>query len=390
MFIYLNKLQIVLNHNQSLRSKMKAVVVKNTKIEEVNFAKKLYQLNKPENSALKNCLEYIAFLNNGIDGKDLLPKRSKFRVDFEITGTCSGFANGIRKCIMDEIPVCSLTMDSDGFTTSDRYILSDYLQKNIELIPILQEIDFEKAEKWTISLDIINSTDEVINIKSGDIEIFDGKKKIPTESIMSPNISIVELHPAMFIKISGITIVHGVSKVDAARFASVSNTRYEILDMDPLAHTKEEKERGTSSMMADPTAFRIGYTTYRNVKDPKTIIHGCCDALSDRVLAFKKELENVKEDPDTKVISYFSALLDVETRSDFKFFNFKDEARTLPNMISQYCFLLDPNIPFSAPALIHPSTEIGVVKIKHTNSIKIIQDAMTAILRDVAVLKKAF
>jgi hypothetical protein len=369
---------------------MKAIVVKNIQMEEINFSKKLSQLNKPENSALKNSLGYIAFLDNGIDGKDLLPKISKFRVEFEITETCTGFANGIRKCIIDEIPICSLTMESDGFTTSDRYILSDYLQKNIELIPILQEIDFKKAEGWTISLDIINSTDEVIDIKSGDIEIFDGKTKIPSESIMSPNISIVELHPAMFIKISGISIVHGVSKVDAARFASVSNTRYEILDVSPLAHTKEEKNLGKSSMMSDPKAFRIGYTTYRNVKDSKTIIYGCCDALSDRVTAFKKEMENVKEDPETKVISYFSELLDVETRSDFKFFNFKDEARTLPNMISQYCFILDTNIPFSAPALIHPSTEIGVVKIKHTNAIKIIRDAMDAILRDISILKKAF
>jgi hypothetical protein len=369
---------------------MKAIVVKNTKIKEINFDQKLSQLNKPENLALKNSLGYIAFLGNGIDGKDVLPKRSKFRVEFEITGTCSGFANGIRKCIMDEIPIYSLTMDSDGFTTSDRYILSDYLQKNIELIPILQEIDFEKAKNWTISLDIINSTDEVIDIKSGDIEIFDGKTKIPSESIMSPNISIVELHPAMFIKISGISIVHGVSKVDAAKFASVSNTRYEILDMIPLEHTKEKKNPGKSSMMSDPTAFRIGYTTYRNVNDPKTIIYSCCDTLSDRVTAFKKEMENIKEDSETKVISYFSALLDAETRGDFQFFNFKDEARTIPNMISQYCFLLDPNIPFSAPALIHPSTEIGVVKIKHTNSIKIVQDAMTGILRDVSILKKAF
>ena len=339
---------------------------------------------------MKNSLGYIAFLDNGIDGKDLLPKRSKYQVSFEINNTCSGFANGIRKCIIDEIPIVSLTMDSDKFSTSDRYILSDYLQKNIELIPIHQEIDFEKSKKWTIQIDITNSTDEVIDIKSGDIEIFDGKKKIPIESIMSPNISIVELHPAMFIKISEITIIRGMSKNDASKFASVSNTRYEILDIKPLAHTKEEKTQGSSSLISNPTSFRIGYTTYRNVDDPKTIIYRCCDTLTNRLEAFKKEIDNIKEDPELKIISYFSTLLDVETRGDFKFFNFKDESRTLPNMISQYCFLLDPNIPFSAPSLIHPSTEIGVVKIKHTNSLKIIQDSITAILKDISILKKTF
>jgi hypothetical protein len=369
---------------------MNPIVVKNKKIEEVNFSKRLAQLNKPENLNLKNSLSYIAFLGNGIDGKDLLPKSSKFKLEFEISNTCPEFANGIRKCIIDEIPLSSLTMDSDKFTTSDRYILSDYLQKNIELVPIYQDLDFDKADKWTISLDIINSTDEVINIKSGDLEIFEGKKKIPTDSVVSSNITIVELHPSMFIKISNITFIHGLARVDAAKFASVSNIRYEILDVIPLAHTKEEKNQGKSSLMSRATSFRIGYTTYRNVKDPRTIIYGCCDALTNRFNAFKKELNNVKENPETKVISYFSTLLDIETRGDIKFFNFKDEARTLPNMIAQYCFRLDTNIPFISASLIHPSTEIGVVKIKHTNSIKLIQDAITAILRDLAILRNYF
>jgi DNA-directed RNA polymerase subunit L len=369
---------------------MKSIVVKDIQVQESNFEKRLAQLGKAENKDLKSSLEHINYLKSGIDGKSLLPCNSKFRVDFVLENASTGFANGIRKCIIDEIPIYSFTMDGDKMETSDRYILSDYLKKNIELIPINQDISPAKFKTWKISLDLINSTDEVINIKSGDIEIMEGKKKIPIESVMSKNISIMELHPSKFIKIQDITVVQGVSKDDAAKFACVSNTRYEILDMIPLAHDPEEKERGLSSMMHDPKKFKIGYTTYRNVKNPNVIIYRCCDTLTERLNNFEKELKNVSEDKKTKVITHFSTHIDVETRGKFKFFNFKGESWNMVNIISQYCFMLDSHIPFVAPSIIHPSTDVGVIKIKHANSIKIIEDAIKTVKKDLAILKDSF
>ena len=369
---------------------MKPVVVKNVKIVERNFKSKLDQLNKPENKALKNALSYIAFLKNGVDGKKLLPTRSKYRVDFDLENATSGFANGIRKCILDEIPIYSMFMEEDKFDTNDRYILSDFLQKNIELVPILQELDPEKTKKWKISVNVLNSTDEVINVKSGDIEIYEGQKKIPVENLMSPNISIIELHPAMYLKISEIKIVQGLARTDAGKFAPVSNTRYEIKDMKPMAHSIEEKDSGTSSILQDPTKFHIGYTTYRNVKDPKTIIHRTCDTLTERLMGFQKELGMVKQDEKTKVISHFSTKLDVETRGVFYFFHFKEEAWTLINMISQYGYHLDEDVPFIAPSIIHPSTETGVIKIRHMQPLKIISDAVALSLKNIEILRKSF
>lgn len=368
---------------------MKSIKVKNVKIASVSFAPRLKNIEALENEALKKSIGYIKYLNESVDVNAILPMRSKFRVDFTIEDTCSGFANGIRKCILDEIPIHSMTMENDSILTNDQYIISDVLQKNIELIPILQDgPSIEEMKKWTLSLDILNSTDEVVMVKSGDLEINAGGRKIPIESIMSPNITIIELHPAMYLKLRHVKIVTGVSKDDAAKFATVSNTRYCIdSKFVPLAHSSEDKNPGRSSMVDDITAFSIGYTTYRNVNDPKIIIFRCCDSLIERLGAFKKELKEVKTDT---VITYFSNLLDIETRGEYKFFNFKNEAWTLVHMISQYCYRLDNNIPFVAPSIIHPSTSIGVVKIKHPNPLKIINDAISHLLIDVEIFRKAF
>ena len=361
---------------------MEPIKVKDVVIREVSFAARLAKINAPENSALKNSLAYIAYLNPDIDAKALLPARPKFRVDFTISGTCSGFANGIRKCIMEEIPIYSLALGE--IETNDAYIVSDVLQKNIDLLPIIQDgYSLEEMKAWKFSLDILNVTDQIMSVKSGHINISSKGKNIPVDAVMSTNITIAELRPAMFVKCTDFEVVTGTSQEDAAKFASVSNTRYII---EPARQADESCLMG-SSLMKNPTEFRLGYTTYRNVVDPKVIMMRACDSLSIRLTAFGRELTEVKDD-DT--LTHFSNLLDIEMRSDYAMFNFKNESWTLVNMISQYCYLLDPSIPFVAPAIIHPSTATGVVKLKHANPLRIVCDAIERILSDIEILKKAF
>jgi DNA-directed RNA polymerase subunit L len=362
------------------------LIVDSIKIKEINFAKKLSQLNKAKNKSLKNALKYIEYLNDGDDGKAMLPSRSKYAVDFVISGTNTGFANGIRKRILDEILIFSITLDDEDIETDDRFILADDFQKCIERIPILQEIDPDEFKTWKLTLNITNSTDEVISVKSGDIEISQRGEIIPTGEIMSANIPIMELHSINYLKISKMKIIQGLPKVDASKFAPVSNTRYEILDMVPLAHDADD-EPGVSSMKQNPSKFHIGYTTYRNVKDPKTIIFRCCDSFTLSLTEFLQELGVIEVD---KTISHFSEILDVETRGPYTIFHFKEESWTLVNMLAKYCFLLDPEIPIVTPAIIHPSTEIGVIKIRHSDPIKIMIDAVSLALTNIHILREAF
>lgn len=367
---------------------MQSIKVSGVKIVEVSFGQKLKNINAPENAALKNSIGYIHYLNPDLDATKFLPARPKFRVDFTISNTFSGFANGIRKCVIDEIPIYSLTMLDDAISTNDSYVVSDVLQKNIDLIPILQDgHSFEDMSQWAISLDVLNTTSEMLSVVSGDIKISHRGNPIPAESIMSPNIPIMDLYPMMHLKIASAKIVEGSALDDAAKFATVSNTRY-LIDAKaaPLAHSEDEKD-GESSLVSSPTTFTLGYTTYRNVNDPRFIIYRCCDSLNTRLSAFRQEMNAINVGD---VLTYFSHLLDIETRGEYQFFNFKNESWTLVNMISQCCYYLDPDVPFVAPSIIHPSTSTGVIKIKHAAPLKLMRDALDKLIADIGILRGAF
>ena len=108
-----------------------------------------------------------------------------------------------------------------------------------------------------------------------------------------------------------------------------------------------------------------------------------CKSLEDRLAAFGKELASA-------VIPHFSTLMDIEAKGEYVMVNFKNETWTLVNMVAQYCYALDPEIPFVAPAIIHPSTSVGVVKIKHPNALNIVRDSIQYLLIDVDCVRRAF
>ena len=62
----------------------------------------------------------------------------------------------------------------------------------------------------------------------------------------------------------------------------------------------------------------------------------------------------------------------------------------LLNLISRYCFLENKNIKFVAPTIQHPDKNVGVVKIIHEQFVKIISNAIKAIINDIKTIRKSF
>lgn len=365
------------------------VKISKIKVEEVSFQEKLKNLDKPENAKLKKALEHICFYNDEEPTKkellragELLPKQSKFKVDFELTDAYTGLANAIRVGLVDEVVIDSLTVEDKDFHTTDRYILSDFFRKNVQLVPLRQNMT-ERLKSMKFSLEVVNATDEIIDVKSGDIQVKENGKIIPTGKVLVDNITIIELRPTKEIKIKKFEIISGKTHTNAAAFASISNIRYDILDMVPKGHTDEDP-KGVSSMMHDPKHFSIGYTTHMNVDEPFWILKLCFRTLRDRLVKFQQELENVKKE---KPLSHFSTDLEIESRGKLVMFKLNGEKHILPHMISQKCYLLDSNIPFVVPSISHPSIEIGIVSIIHKDPIAIVGDAISEIVKELDSLR---
>ena len=104
----------------------------NLKIREINLVK---EFNDNKNKNMQLCKKYLSLDKNIKYPTQLLPQQSKFEVSFELKNTNTEIANGIRRCILGELDVISMSFDEKDFETDDAYILSDFFKKQLELLP---------------------------------------------------------------------------------------------------------------------------------------------------------------------------------------------------------------------------------------------------------------
>jgi len=347
------------------------VIVKNIKYTNIPFETK--------DKDFLRCIEYIKSVDSNY--KKYLPKTNKQNLSFELTKANSALANTIRRFLLDEIPVLSMDVSEMNIISDDKFILTDYLKKNIEMIPINQDID--KSVK--LQLNIENKTDEIISVYARDIEIY-GKngKKINNETYFTGTIPIINLRSMCSLKISDIGIVSGLGKHDSGKFILLSNIQYDILDMEPPT-TNKFASQGKSSLVSNPEHFKISFTTHRNL-NIKKIMGICCDTILSRLNIILKELTSLEGNTNV----YFSEIITIETKGNIKLFHFIGEYWTISNLLSRYCYIVYPDIQFVCSCIVHPSVEESIVKIIHPQSIKILSDAIKKIISDVNTIKIAF
>lgn len=343
------------------------VKIKNFKDDVIDFSK----INTP---AMIRCKKYIE--NAGMRPEMLYPP-IRHKVSFELYETTVEFANTIRKCLLDELSIKSMTFDDANLSTDDRYILSDFLKKNIESIPISQTHNNLK-----ISLHKENHTNDIISVYSHDISIQDAKtkKSVNSKEVFAPNVVIISLQPGKFIDISNIDVVEGITYTDACKFAAVSAIEYEILDMVPLQQMPNGETIGASSLVSNPSHIRMGFTTYGNIT-PKALLAKVFDVLTKRINLILDELKKVSSN------SYFSDKIKVEYKNNMWFIYIDDEFWSIGRLLAKYAYLEDSQIPFITAGIIHPNTNKCYLKIKHADPIKVLKNASAQILTDLKIIK---
>jgi len=361
------------------------VKVANIKIDILNIKK---EFDNDKNKDMKLCKKYLKYLEDDVDNKadikELLPSSIKHKVSFELLETHPEVSNGIRRCLTSELSIISMTINKfSDIECTDKYILADFIKKQLESIPIIQEY-YKEYSKVKLSLFVQNKTDKNINITSGDLNCSSGHdiKKI----ISSNNIVLSKLRPDCFIKINNINLVMGKGLIESNKFTVVSNINYKILDVKPLLETKDTTE-GKTSLIVNPTKFRLSYTTYGNFKEPKHIMKLCCDNFINRFKIILDELMNVDYSED----QYFSDLIEIETKKNIKIIYIKNEYWTMSNLLSKYCFLeTKGNIKFICPGIVHPEINTGFIKISHPQYLKVVQNSLKKLIDDFKKIKSSF
>jgi hypothetical protein len=323
---------------------------------------------------------------NGISNpRSLLPSTSWHKVSFHLKNTYTGFANAIRRVLIEEILVKCMTLQEKDLITDDEFILSDIVLKNINLVPIDQIVGLNDYADKTIFIDKYNNTNNVINVKASDIKII-SKSNIKSSKELSikqlipdSNITIFTLRPGKNVKILNITLEEGYAKDDASKFSLLDNVSYDILDMIPYDIFKHT---GTRSIEYDPKEFSLSFTTCGNIT-PTMVVDKLYKTLFTKLTTTKDLLLEYKKNGITeKIIDKFelSVLEDVYT------YKFIGEYVTLTNMLAQRCYLLDPTILFCSPAIDRYDNEVAIIRLKHPDTHKLLVSAIDACLDDLKIL----
>jgi hypothetical protein len=360
----------------------------------------------PDSKEMESILSLM--VKNGIsDPRSMLPSSPWYNISFDLKNTYSGFANAIRRTLIEEMPVKCISFNEDDMSTNDEFILSDILLKNINLLPINQDIDSNKYLTKTISLYKHNDTNKIIDVKASDIQVTTKNtdpeksqqssnklnKKAKEKShkydnaeendklIPDANIIIIRLRPNKFVKIPNIIIEEGLSKNNAAKFSLFDNVSYNILDMVPYDIFKHT---GTRSISYDPKEFHISFTTCANIS-PQLVIELLYKTINDKLTKAKNYISEYSITDQTKKY-YYTEGFEVSVMDNIFTYKFHGEYIMLSNIIAQRCYLLDPTILFCAPAIDRYDNEIAIIRLKHPDTNKLLLSAIDACKQDMNIL----
>jgi hypothetical protein len=109
------------------------------------------------------------------NGYESLPTAPYHEVSFDLVNTYPGFANGVRRTLVEEIDVVCADADESKIRTDDEFIsgMCDVILKNINLLPVRQDLDIDGMSKYSIYLIKTNKTNDIIDVTASDFIIGD-------------------------------------------------------------------------------------------------------------------------------------------------------------------------------------------------------------------------
>jgi hypothetical protein len=383
------------------------------------------------------------------DPLSLLPVNPWHRVEFTLKNSHAGFANAIRRVLVEEMPTKCLSFDEKELSTDDEFVLSDVLTKNINLIPIMQEINIQDFDKYTIYLYKYNGTNDIIDVKASDIVIAkrdradradridhlekpekqvkgkgqrqsnntDSTSEDTSEGTSSDTSDDEAPQHTRKSKKGGAPVSEGLPldqlipesniilmRLRPGKFLKIKKLlflegfgykeahKFSLLDnvtYEILDMTPYDifTEKGTRSMEYDPKEFKLSFTTCGNIQ-PDTVINTCHDQMVKRLNRIRSK---IKEYVDSKSTSnyFYTEGVEIIISNDFTKLRFLGEYITLIYMVAQRTYLLDPTIKYCSATIDRFDNEIGIIKVKHPEHIPQILDAIDACVKDLGVVQSA-
>lgn len=280
---------------------------------------------------------------------DLIPDMTDHTISFDIVDSCCEIANGLYRCLTNEIPVKYLTVSMDDIFCTDPNVDKFVIRNRLEMIPIDQSTSLDES----FSIRVENTTDQVINIYTNEMKQRGSKAKCASGSIL-----LLSMDAGYGIVVDNITVSETYGFLNSR--ASIGCLGYEIIDHDMTTN---------SNILSDPTSFHLFFRAPGNMNLKKLVILAI-DTICARLKAI--DLDNSSE--------------------EFNVFKLRipNENHTIGFLLDKYIYRQDPNIEFVAKRDDHPSKRACTIDIKHSQAKQLCAKAIAAIIAEYESMRKSF
>jgi len=359
--------------------------------------------------------------------KPLLPTRKREIISFVLRNTDTPTANGLRRTLIEEMPVKILTATVADIETDEEFLIRDELLDRIHATPIDQNL----KEDAVFKIDVLNNdtSKRIGHVYSSEILPLAGSAQdFSAGRLCDTKFRIAELHPGKHLRVKNINVLIGYGYMHA-NFALTCGIRYRPLDFidvwyvnergfiergmtrteDVLAATKgfnditihDERilfipsaeckahmsEAGLSrisnfstvinkgvkfhsSSTSHPTEYLLEVETLGTVPARKLIQTACLNII-DRLKHISEGLEIYLKDPEA--VSDGDIIANI-TQSLTKV-EIKGETHTIGEILVYNVQKLDPSIANVSKHVIHPMIRSIIINIVHAEPIRILMDA---------------
>lgn len=179
----------------------------------------------------------------------------------------NAIANGLRRVCMLDLKIKYLDFEHKSYVTTDRYLLYDYIQRRMNLIPLKQTV----PANVKFSLFVKNTEPYALRVYTRDIKSSDGKK------YFNENIELCTVKANLMLKIDNIVVAsdYGFNNACAAGCIHGVSIPLDIEMLNMYTRT------GVSSTVANPRKYALRFDTNGTV-DPKELVRRACDRIIER------------------------------------------------------------------------------------------------------------
>lgn len=153
--------------------------------------------------------------------KPLMPTMPREHITFAIRNTDTATANGLRRTLIEELPVKILHAEVSDIDTNEEYLIRDELLDRIRAIPINQSVNSD--QKFTIDVVNTNKSQRINHVYSSQISGNEHGK------LADKMYRIAELHVGRYLRVDNIRTIEGYGYMHA-NFRLTCGVEYRPLD----------------------------------------------------------------------------------------------------------------------------------------------------------------